>query len=75
MIREEQIMFAHLINANPFSTGEMLIRIFVAILIGSIVGIEREYKNRPAGLRTHVLVCLGLLHDRPDRMHLHARCG
>ncbi len=36
-----------------------LIRILVAIAIGTIIGVEREYKNRPAGMRTHVLVCLG----------------
>ena len=52
-------MFFHLVNANPFSPLEMVIRILIAVLIGCIVGIEREYKNRPAGLRTHVLVCLG----------------
>ena len=52
-------MFAHLVHANQFSSLEMIIRIFVAVLIGCIVGIEREYKNRPAGLRTHVLVSLG----------------
>ena len=37
----------------------MLLRILLAIAIGTIIGIEREYKNRPAGMRTHVLVCLG----------------
>ena len=37
----------------------MLIRLAIAIFIGCIVGSEREYKNRPAGLRTHVLVSLG----------------
>ncbi len=52
-------MFAHLVNANPFSPSEMVIRIIIAVLTGCIVGIEREYKNRPAGLRTHVLVSLG----------------
>ena len=52
-------MFVRLINANPFSPQEMFLRIFFAILIGCAVGIEREYKNRPAGLRTHVLVSLG----------------
>lgn len=52
-------MLAHLITANPFSPKEMLIRIVVAVLIGCIIGVEREYKNRPAGLRTHVLVSLG----------------
>lgn len=38
---------------------EIMIRIVAAVLIGGAVGVEREYKNRPAGMRTHVLVCLG----------------
>ena len=44
-----------------FSIGwpDILIRIGVAVLIGGAVGVEREYKNRPAGMRTHVLVCMG----------------
>lgn len=45
--------------ANEISNLELAIRIFVAVLIGVLVGVEREHKNRPAGLRTHVLVCLG----------------
>ncbi len=38
---------------------ELIVRVVAAVVIGSIIGVEREYKNRPAGLRTHVLVCLG----------------
>ena len=34
-------------------------RIFLAILFGGIVGFEREKNNRPAGFRTHILVCFG----------------
>ena len=52
-------MVLHLVKANPCSPSELVIRIFIAVLIGCIVGCEREYKNRPAGLRTPVLVCLG----------------
>lgn len=52
-------MLEHLVRANPFTPTELLIRLCIAILIGSLVGSEREYKNRPAGLRTHVLVSLG----------------
>lgn len=37
----------------------IILRISIAILIGTIIGIEREIKNRPAGMRTHILVCLG----------------
>ena len=52
-------MLQNLIQAQELTYVEMLIRIGVSIVIGCIVGVEREYKNRPAGLRTHVLVCLG----------------
>ncbi|MEW8955527.1 MgtC/SapB family protein [Clostridium sp.] len=38
---------------------ETLVRIIMAVVIGGIIGYEREYKNRPAGFRTHILVCLG----------------
>lgn len=33
--------------------------LLLAALLGGIVGLERESRNRPAGLRTHVLVCVG----------------
>ena len=36
-----------------------LIRLLFAVLLGGAVGLERSYKNRPAGFRTHILVCLG----------------
>lgn len=39
--------------------GEMMLRLTLAVIIGGAVGIEREYKSRPAGMRTHVLVCMG----------------
>lgn len=38
---------------------ETFIRIFTAFFLGGMVGFEREYKSRPAGLRTHILVCTG----------------
>ena len=37
----------------------VLFRLFLSVLIGGILGLERERKNRPAGLRTYILVCLG----------------
>lgn len=52
-------MFEHLVRANPFTPLELVIRLGIAIAIGCVVGSEREYKNRPAGLRTHVLVSVG----------------
>ncbi|SEF56420.1 putative Mg2+ transporter-C (MgtC) family protein [Caloramator fervidus] len=38
---------------------ETLLKLFLAFILGGIVGYEREHKNRPAGLRTHVLVAIG----------------
>lgn len=37
----------------------LLVRIAAAVIIGAVIGIDREIKNRPAGMRTHVLVCVG----------------
>ena len=44
---------------EPLTFWQMLIRIVAAVVFGAIIGVEREMKNRPAGMRTHVLVCLG----------------
>jgi putative Mg2+ transporter-C (MgtC) family protein len=38
---------------------ETLASLLLAIALGAIVGIQREIALRPAGLRTHMLVCLG----------------
>ena len=37
----------------------VLLRIICAVIIGGIIGIERSIRNRPAGLRTYMLVCVG----------------
>jgi putative Mg2+ transporter-C (MgtC) family protein len=36
---------------------EMLLRIFAAVVAGALIGFERSYHGRPAGFRTHTLVC------------------
>lgn len=38
---------------------EVVLRLVLAIIVGGLIGYEREYKNRPAGFRTHILVCIG----------------
>ena len=35
------------------------VRMITAVLCGGLIGIEREFKRRPAGFRTHILICLG----------------
>lgn len=41
------------------SGWEMIGRLVLATGLGGLIGLEREAHNRPAGLRTHILVCLG----------------
>ncbi len=36
---------------------EMLLRLLAALLAGAVIGSERSYRGRPAGFRTHALVC------------------
>lgn len=38
---------------------EIILRLLVAMFVGGFIGYEREYKQRPAGLKTHALVCIG----------------
>ncbi len=40
-------------------TLDFILRLFVAALLGGIIGLEREYREKAAGLRTHFLVALG----------------
>ena len=47
---------------DPFRNLEfwgVFLRMLVACLCGMVIGLERSAKNRPAGFRTHILVCLG----------------
>lgn len=37
----------------------IILRLVSSIVFGGIIGLEREMKNRPAGLRTYMLVCVG----------------
>jgi putative Mg2+ transporter-C (MgtC) family protein len=39
--------------------SDALVRLLVAVLLGGIVGFERQSRNKSAGLRTHILVSLG----------------
>lgn len=39
--------------------SEYIISIFIAALLGGLIGLEREYRAKEAGLRTHFLVALG----------------
>ena len=40
-------------------TGEYILSIFIASMLGGAIGLEREYRSKEAGFRTHFLVGLG----------------
>ena len=48
--------FAYLRELNLFS---MMLRVVLAMIVGGIIGFEREKKGRPAGFRTYMLVAVG----------------
>lgn len=41
------------------TTLSVFVRLACALICGGIIGIERSYKRRPAGFRTHILICIG----------------
>ena len=47
------------LEAADLYIGEMVLRMVVSILLGGLIGLERETHERPAGLRTHILVAVG----------------
>nr|MBO2494413.1 methyltransferase [Clostridia bacterium] len=59
MARCEEVMFL-----------EDIFKLVLAMLLGGLVGLEREITNRPAGFRTHTLVCMGSTLVMVTSMHL-----
>src|SRR5712692_6785788 len=46
----------HLCSTLP---GSAIVRLLLAALLGGVIGLERELKHRPAGLRTNMFICFG----------------
>jgi putative Mg2+ transporter-C (MgtC) family protein len=44
---------------NPDHLLRIIIRLLAAVVLGGLIGLQRERAGKPAGLRTHTLVCLG----------------
>ena len=45
--------------ARSMSFSAIVVRMLAAALCGALIGLEREFKRRPAGFRTHMLICVG----------------
>ncbi len=44
---------------HPISSLAFVGECILSVTLGALLGIEREYKNKPAGIKTHSLICLG----------------
>jgi putative Mg2+ transporter-C (MgtC) family protein len=44
---------------TPWVEFDMVLRLVIAALLGGLIGFEREHAEKPAGLRTLLLVCMG----------------
>jgi len=55
------LLFGDVVTLSPelVTYLEKAFQLILSCAIGSMIGLEREYKQRPAGLRTYALVCLG----------------
>jgi putative Mg2+ transporter-C (MgtC) family protein len=52
---------AELLNKEMASgiVASSLARLVLAAVLGGVIGLERELKHRPAGLRTNMFICFG----------------
>lgn len=48
-----------IMHSSLLYQAELIFRLLLALVLGGLVGFERENLHRPAGFRTHILVCVG----------------
>ena len=54
--------FIHLLDPNMDLAGfvsNTIVRLLLASFLGGVIGLEREIKHKPAGLRTNMFICFG----------------
>lgn len=51
--------FNGIINSNVISLDVTILRLSLSFIAGALVGIDRQKRMHPAGLRTHILICMG----------------
>jgi putative Mg2+ transporter-C (MgtC) family protein len=65
--------FLHSFTLGDFA--DSLVSLFAAFVLGTIIGAERQYRQRGGGLRTHVLVAVGAATFVDIGMHLNGNAG
>ena len=64
-----------MLSLRELTLESMAIRLIFSVLLGGIIGFERERKNQPAGLRTNILVCLGACIVMMTNQYIHQVYG
>ena len=60
---------------RDISLVSVVVRTLLAVLCSAAIGLERSAKNRPAGLRTHVMICLAGMMAAMTGHYLYLVCG
>ena len=48
-----------ILKFTAMPTGDVMLRLLLAAGLGAAIGVEREFRQKPAGLRTNILIALG----------------
>lgn len=59
MVRNKDMVNDILTCLDQLNAVSVLVRIFMATIAGSLIGLNRGKSGQPAGMRTHILVCIG----------------
>jgi putative Mg2+ transporter-C (MgtC) family protein len=46
-------------TSHEINTGTAIVRLIISFLLSAVIGLERQFHNQPAGLRTHILISIG----------------
>lgn len=68
-------MLTQISALRDISTATVVFRMLLTFLCGAAIGLERSYKNRPAGFRTHILVCIGATTASMTGIYLYLNLG
>ncbi len=68
-------MFDLQIDLYSINDSSIIIRLLLAVVLGGIIGFERGRSGRPAGLRTHILVCLGAVLAMMTNQYIYEEFG
>lgn len=59
MVEQLVSYFNEAVGSTTISVSTATMRLFVAFILGAIVGVERQFRRRDAGMRTFTLICMG----------------